>query len=226
MVFWKTERDCRLKEPYPIVFYPFLKTLSITEFAWSVHRKWGSDANMVVSMNPKLMEWCGPHSKSCLRFIAEDPGEIRSLHTNPQNPIFFLFSSHFSLFSPLLGTSHAPLSPLSLTTPFFFFSFFNFFIEWVDPTIFTWDGPHPIISSSQLTWRKASQHVLLQRISFSFEKILVIIPEPLSLVWILSSYNNFNSNRSQIQWHIILGQYASIMSEWSFFFMFGWRLIA
>ena len=142
-----------------------------------------------------------------------------------ETPFFSCSPLAFLLFSPLLGTSHAPLSPLSLTTQFYF-PFFFFFIKWVDPTTSTWDGPHSIISSPQLTWRKASQHLLLQRISFSFDKILVIISEPLSLVWILSSYNNFNSNWSRIQWYILLGLYASIMSEWSLLFMFGWRLIA
>ena len=132
--------------------------------------------------------------------------------------LFFVF--------PLVGHLTRSFVSLKSHNTVFSFSFFNFFMEWVDPTIFTWDGPHPIISSSQLTWRKASQHVLLQRISFSFEKILVIISESLSLVWILSSYNNFNSNKSRIQWYIILGLYASIMSELSLLFMFGWRLIA
>ena len=52
MVFFKTEKDTRLRGPDPLVLYPFLKTLYITEFASSVHKTWGSNASVVLNINP------------------------------------------------------------------------------------------------------------------------------------------------------------------------------
>ena len=40
-----------LEDPTPLVFCHFLKILSIIEFVSSVHRIWGSDANVVLNVN-------------------------------------------------------------------------------------------------------------------------------------------------------------------------------
>ena len=81
MVFLKTERDWRLRKPYPLVFCPFLKTFSITELGACIEhgvvmRMWFWELILVL----KLMEWCGPHFESRLRFITKDLGKTKSQH--------------------------------------------------------------------------------------------------------------------------------------------------
>ena len=81
MVFLKTERDWRLRKPYLLVFCPFLKTFSITELGACIEhgvvmRMWFWELILVL----KLMEWCGPHFESRLRFITKDLGKTKSQH--------------------------------------------------------------------------------------------------------------------------------------------------